>query len=270
LLQEANLPANVASERHQKALWEMEKFSFYAPEWTGPKPWARENVPIEKAGEWPSEAMWYVGEGGKKQPGKALEPPIGPTSQFGILKNWYQMAGQLSEMEPGSAGLTKRPGFLFATNQIPAEEYFKRERMGGVQDKYLKELTAISEMPEATQVKPQIYQEMFGIAVQRGETGKAEGLLEKTMDAMKKAIEDKAGTTQDIRSTAQNTGETVTLLRKIAGKEEKDNKDQPVNTPGRAPEGRPWGAGAEKPWAEDEIKSQVETALGPGHYGEYY
>ena len=202
LLQEANIPANVASERHQKALREMEKFSFEAPEWTGPRPWARGNVPIEKAGEWPSEAMWYVGEGGKKQLGKALTPPIGPTEQFQMLGKWYQMAGQLSEMEPYSTGLTKRPGFLFATNQIPAEEYFKRERMGGVQDQYLKELTEISEMPEATQVKPQIYEQMFGIAVQRGETTKAGDLLQKTMDAMKEAVKAKDKTNQDIRDTS--------------------------------------------------------------------
>jgi hypothetical protein len=187
-----------------------------------------------------------------------------------MLKNWYQMAGQLSEMEPGSAGLAKRPGFLFATNQIPAEEYFKRERMGGVQDKYLKELTAISEMPEATQVKPQIYEQMFGIAVQRGETSKAGDFLQKTMDAMKKAIEDKAGTNQDIRDTAKNTEEAVRLLGVIARKEDEDKKDQPVNTPGRAPEGRPWGAGAEKPWTEDELQEQVRKGLGPSGYGSYY
>ena len=267
-LQEANIPANVASERHQKALREMEKFSFQAPEWTGPRPWARGNVPIEKAGEWPSEAMWYVGEGGKKKPGEAT-PPIGPTEQFQMLGKWYGMAGQLAEMGY-STGLMKRPGYLFATGQIPEEEYFKRERMGGVQERYLKELTEISEMPTATQIRPQIYEQMFGIAVQRGETTKAGDLLQKTMDAMKKAIEEKAGTNKDIRDTAQNTGETVNLLRRIAGKEDKDKKDQAISTPGQAPVGRPWGAGAEKPWTEDELQRQVQEALGPGHFGEYY
>jgi hypothetical protein len=271
-LQEANIPANVASKRHQEALWEMEKVSFEAPEWKGLRPWARENVPIEKAGEWPSEGRYvgmYRAMGGYRAPletkAGALEPPIGPTSQFGMLKNWYQMAGQLSEMEPGSGGLAKRPGFLFATNQIPAEEYFKRERMGGVQDKYLKELTAISEMPEATQIKPQIYQEMFGISVQRGETTKAGDLLQKTMDAMKEAVKGKAKTDGDIRDTATNTGEAVKLLREIAAKKE-GKEGQPINKPGQAPEGHPVGAGAEQPWTEDELQTQVRKGLGVYEY----
>jgi hypothetical protein len=186
---------------------------FKAEEWKGPKPWTIEKA-AERAAEKASEARWM--DVGIYRPGTLLEtkakekaPPLGPTQQFQMLGQWYKMASQLAEVDPYSSGLMKRPGFLFATGQIPEEEYFKRGKMEAVQERYLKELTEISEMPEATQIRPQIYQEMFGIQIGRGETGKAENLLQRTLDAMREAIKEKAETAKDIRETAKDTRETA-------------------------------------------------------------
>lgn len=231
---------------------------FKAEEYKGPKPWTIEKA-AERAAEYPSEARYmdmYQAMAPSKTKEKT-EPPIGPTEQFQMLGQWYKMAGQLSEIEPSSTGAMKRPGFLFATGQIPEEEYFKRERIGGVQERYLKELTEISEMPAATQIRPQLYQEMFGIAVGRGETGKAGDLLQRTMDAMKEAIKEKAGTKEDIRETAKNTAEAAKLLGQI--KDQNDKKDGERKESSEAPKARAIMPPAAE-WSEDELLQEVRRA----------
>jgi len=111
----------------------------------------------------------------------AVTSPLGgPMDEY---KLWAGMAGKLATAPRGQR---VSPAMAFATGAIGYEEFQKQRRYEGFEAKQVEKLTKIVEMPGATRgVQVGAYQELFGIALQRGEVGKAETYMEKAMDAWK-------------------------------------------------------------------------------------
>lgn len=204
------------------------------PVWTGPRPWARETV--GKAAEWPSEARYLMGYagGGLKQPMEGLAPPLGATQQLQLLNVWSKMSEELAKAttvyEKILAEEEKDRPYLEArrkwyAGEITTEEwrpiYMKhtleeeaKSRMETFQDLRMRRLTEIEKLPEAPgAVRAQVYEQMFGIALGKGEYGKAEGFLSKALDAMKEGFKEQAGFGKSIKDNTKSHEDNTEAVR---------------------------------------------------------
>ncbi len=216
------------------------------PVWMGPKPFA---------GQWPgvgSDALManiLMGKGdaltamygGRATPLTETEKPpfkLGATEQFGIFSMWSKMGEQfaqrpeylqtplekMTELNKEYTGMRGK----WDVGEISKEEWTKYYQGFGnkypqilrgkeFQDLRMKKLEEIEQMPEATKVKPQIYEQMFGIAMGRGEYGKAESYMNKSIEALIKSIkEDHEIKTLGLKAsedTARHTEDILTEIR---------------------------------------------------------
>jgi hypothetical protein len=209
---------------------------FKAEEYKGPKPWT-----IERAAEKAAEARYM--DVGIYRPGTlsgipskteagAAQPPLGLGQQLQLFGEWSKMAGPLAEARGKErfAG-PQTTGFLFATGQIPEEEFFKRRQMEKFQGMQEKMLTGIVEAPEggvaAAGVKAQAYQQLFGISMGRGETGAAETYMEKALEQIRKSFEIKPdqsikenttaiiGSTTSVKDSVTTTKELIQAIKQM-------------------------------------------------------
>lgn len=115
-----------------------------------------------------------------------FQPLIGPMQEY---KMWSGMAGALAKAPRGER---VSPTTAFATGQIGYGEYAKQQRVEDFQREQMTRLTGIAEAPGvAPGVRAGAYQEMFGIAVGRGETGKAGTYMEEALKSLTEQAEKK-------------------------------------------------------------------------------
>lgn len=122
-----------------------------------------------------------------------LMKPIAKTPLGGPLAGYQMWAGMAGALAKAPREERVSPGMAFATGAIGYEEYRKRGRIEEFQAKQMEKLIGIVEEPEAAQaVRAGGYQQLFGIAMQRGELGKAETFMEKALEAQTGAMDKQA------------------------------------------------------------------------------
>jgi hypothetical protein len=227
--------------------------SFVAEEWTGLRPWRQE---ISTLGISP------LGIVSDKKVSKPLSEFASSAEQrFTQYGLWERMAGRLAqapEKPPESAQ------FSFATGAIPLEEYQRRRKIEEFSTRQMGRLEEIAGMPEAgAELKSNVYAKMFDVSMSKGEYGKAENYMGKSLDEMIEAMKEQAGMGKDQlkagQDTAKNTGD---ILREI--------QDGKILFTNRSPEERAAITQISKQstinltggdWTQDETMAQVKRAL---------
>lgn len=141
--------------------------------------------------------------------GAVTHPLGGPLEEY---RMWAGMAGRLAQAPRGPA----RPSaaMAFGMGAIGFEQFQAQRRVERFQEKQTSKLTEIAEAPTATQaVKAGAFQELFGIALERGQIGKAETYMEKAIDAWTGASEKQEAMA---KLEAEKTTKMVEFQEKIA------------------------------------------------------
>jgi hypothetical protein len=215
---------------------------FIAKEWTGPRPWRK----VEEAAVTPPQAGWIQEWVRGYTPKVATPWQMGAEERFSQYSMWSRMAGMLAQA-PEEAPKSAR--YRFAVGEIPFEEYKRQQKVEDFRAEQMKRLEGIAGMPGAgPEVRGKVFGEMFNVAYQQGDWGKAQEFMNKSLEEMVESMKKQAGVAEkdsgNLSTIADNTGRMASLLDKF-------NPSEPKRTTTRS-----------EAWSEDELRYQVRSALG--------
>jgi hypothetical protein len=171
---------------------------------------------------------------------------MGAEERFAQYGAWSRMAGMLAQAPEEAA---KSARYRFAVGEIPFEEFKRQQKIEDFRAEQMKRLETIAGMPGAgPEVRGKVFGEMFNVAYQQGDWGKAQEFMNKSLEEMVESMKKQAGVAEkdsgNLSTIADNTGRMADHLDKLSPPESRSRTTK------------------SEAWSEDELRYQVSHALG--------
>jgi len=177
--------------------------------------------------------------------------------EWTFYTQWSRMAEMMAKA-PETAGPRISPFYRYARGEISWEQMLAAERVERFQEEQVKKLEEMIRVAQETGtpnygLMSKAYAEMFNIAYQRGDFGRAQEYMNLSLDALKEEMAKQSADMQKelgyLANIEANTKDMVEVVKITYG----------------TPAGLRttiYHAGREEGWSEDELRYQVRRALG--------